>query len=78
MWHRGNRFRCVHLRYLRRAVSAMEVVYPPNYPELGDLYAALADAISFFVEKRGQTLLSKAKSQSMRYSAAHASGFFQC
>ncbi|CAM9628181.1 unnamed protein product, partial [Laminaria digitata] len=53
------------VRYLRRAVSAMELVYPPNYPELGDLYAALADAISVFVEKRGQTLPNKAKSQSL-------------
>lgn len=49
----------------------MEVVYPPNYPEPGDLYAALADAISTFLEKRGQTMLNKAKSQSMRYSAAN-------
>ena len=45
----------------------MEVVYPPNYPEPGDLYAALADAIFFYLEKRGQTMLNKAKSQLMRY-----------
>lgn len=50
----------------------MEVVYPPNYPEPGDLYAALADAISVFLEKRGPTLLNKAKSQSIRYSAVDA------
>eukprot|EP00904_Undaria_pinnatifida_P001821 jgi/Undpi1/1163/HiC_scaffold_10.g04625.m1 len=52
-------------RYIRRAVSAMEGVYPPNHPELGDIYVALADAISVFVEKRGQTLPTKAKSQSI-------------
>lgn len=60
-------------RYIRRAVSAMEGVYPPNHPELGDIYVALADAISVFVEKRGQTLPTKAKSQSIRYSAAFIS-----
>lgn len=44
----------------------MEAVYPQNYPELGDFHAALADALTSFLEKRGQTLPKKTKSQNVR------------
>lgn len=54
-------------RHLRRAVSAMEAVYPPNYPELGDFHAALADANASFLEKRGQALPKKTRSQTDRF-----------
>ncbi|CAM9909254.1 unnamed protein product [Ectocarpus sp. 12 AP-2014] len=52
-------------RHLRRAVSAMEAVYPPNYPELGDFHAALADANDALLQKRGQTLPKKSRSQAV-------------
>lgn len=55
------------VRHLRRAVSAMEAVYPPNYPELGDFHAALADANASFLEKRGQALPKKTRSQTDRF-----------
>lgn len=44
----------------------MEVVYPPNYPELGDFHAALADANAAFLDKRGQALPKKTRSQTDR------------
>lgn len=53
-------------RHLRRAVSAMEAVYPPNYPELGDFHAALADANDALLQKRGETLPKKSRSQAVR------------
>ncbi|CAM9294139.1 unnamed protein product [Scytosiphon promiscuus] len=52
-------------RYLRRAVCAMEAVYPPNYPELGDFHAALADAQSALLDKSGQALPKKTKSKTV-------------
>ncbi|CAM9395772.1 unnamed protein product [Ectocarpus fasciculatus] len=52
-------------RHLRRAVSAMEAVYPPNYPELGDFHAALADANDALLQKRGETLPKKSRSQAV-------------
>eukprot|EP00903_Cladosiphon_okamuranus_P008244 g7936.t1 len=50
-------------RHLRRAVLSMEAVYPPNYPELGDFHAALAEANASLLEKRGQALPKKTRSQ---------------
>lgn len=44
----------------------MEAVYPPNYPELGDFYAALADAHTALLQKSGQALPKKTKSQTIR------------
>ncbi|CBN74163.1 conserved unknown protein [Ectocarpus siliculosus] len=52
-------------RHLRRAVSAMEAVYPANFPELGDFHAALADANDALLQKRGQTLPKKSRSQAV-------------
>ncbi|CAN0399479.1 unnamed protein product [Ascophyllum nodosum] len=52
-------------KYLKRAISAMECVYPLNYPELGDFHAALADALTAFLGERGEALPKKLKSQAI-------------
>lgn len=64
---RGNRCDNYFLRrYLRRAISAMEAVYPSNYPELGDFHSALADAITALLNNRGHALPKRSKSQAVR------------
>lgn len=45
----------------------MEAIYPPNFPELGDFHAALAQALASFLEKRGQTLPRRMRDQAVRY-----------
>ncbi|CAM9805203.1 unnamed protein product [Sphacelaria rigidula] len=50
-------------RYLRRAITAMEAVYPRNFPELGDFYAALGEALTALLDKRAQLLPRKTRDQ---------------
>lgn len=55
-------------RHLKRAISAMEGTLPPNYPELGDFYAAVAEALTALIDERGEALPQKLKNQTARCS----------